>query len=234
MIEAILKLQKLNIEIDHIRSDAKVYPDQLSEAQKKYDVKKRVFDETKTRIQALKAELSDMKEKLSLEEQRLSKSRKKINELTKSYEYQAMKKEIESTERSNTELTTQIEEKNKEVEKAEGELTGIETEYKAVEDILNSVKSEVAVKVGEFDGVLNIKVEEAKELEAQCDRQLLSKYNLIRTRKYQDAIVAVISGACQGCFMNVPPQMANQMMQRKTTVETCPNCQRLIYWHEQK
>ncbi len=234
MIEAILKLQKLNSEIDHLRSDAQVHPDRLMDAQKSYDTKKRKFDESKTRIQALKAELGDFQNTLSLEEQRLTKSRKKINELDKAYEFQAMKKEIESTERSNEELSAKIKEKSAEVAKAEADFASIEPEYKKSEDLLTSIRSEVEVKIGEFDGVLNQKLDEVKQLEAACDKVLLSKYKLIRQRKYQDAIVAVVSGACQGCFMNIPPQMANMMRQRREQIDTCPNCQRLIFWHEEK
>ena len=75
-------------------------------------------------------------------------------------------------------------------------------------------------------------LEEAKKLEADCDKGILSKYRLIRQRRHEDAIVSVISGSCQGCFMNIPPQMANQMQRNKQIIETCPNCQRLIFWNE--
>lgn len=234
MIEEILKLQKLNLEIDGIRSDAQVFPDQLSTVQKIFDTKKRKYDESKTRIQALRTELSDLQNTLSLEEQRLTKSRKKVNEITKSYEFQAMKKEIESTERSNAELTNQILQKTQEIERVEKDFVLIETDFKTAEENLTSVRSEVEVKVGEFDGVLQKKLEEIKSLESSCNPQLLSKYRLIRQRKHLDAIVPIVNGACQGCFMNVPPQMANLMLRKKEVLETCPNCQRLIYWHEEK
>jgi len=229
MIEAILKLQQLNIEIDHIRSDAQVFPDKLSEVQKAYDSKKKKYDDAKNRLAATKAELADFQNTLALEEQRLGKSRKKLNELNKSYEFQAMKKEIESTERSNAELSAKITEKAQEIEKNQAEFATVEEAFKQAEAALNEVKAEVEVKSTEFNGVLNQKLEEAKLLEAACDRQILSKYNLIRNRKYQDALVAVIGGACQGCFMNIPPQMANQMQRSKQVIETCPNCQRLIF-----
>jgi predicted nucleic acid-binding Zn-ribbon protein len=232
MIEQMLKLQQLNMEIDHIRSDAQVFPDKLSEVQKIYDTKKKKFDDSKNKLQAVKAELGDFQNTLSLEEQRLIKSRKKLNELDKAYEYQAMKKEIDSTEKSNQELNQKITAKAAEVEKFQADFTKVEEDFKVAESNLNAIKAEAEVKTSEFTGVLNQKLEEAKQLEAQCDKSILSKYNMIRTRKYQDALVAVTLGACQGCFMNIPPQMANQMQRSKLIVETCPNCQRLIFWNE--
>lgn len=234
MVEQLLRLQMLNAEIDVIRSDAQVFPDKLAEVQKVFDSKKKKYDDAKNRQLAMKAETADMQEKLSLEEQRLIKSRKKLNELTKPYEFQAMKKEIEFTERSNQDLSAKIAFKNQEVEKAQTDFAAIETDYKQAEEALNAVRAEAEVKFTEFNGVLNQKMEEAKKLEAECDKVILSKYNLIRNRKYQDALVAVTAGACQGCFMNIPPQMANQMQRNKQIIETCPNCQRLIFWHEEK
>ena len=45
------------------------------------------------------------------------------------------------------------------------------------------------------------------------------------------AVVSVRNGTCQGCNMNIPPQLYN-VLQRGVTVETCPSCHRIIYWEE--
>jgi hypothetical protein len=42
-------------------------------------------------------------------------------------------------------------------------------------------------------------------------------------------IIAVIDAVCQGCHMNIPPQMYNEL-QRGDNLTKCPMCQRLIYW----
>ncbi|MEZ4704789.1 MAG: C4-type zinc ribbon domain-containing protein [Bdellovibrionota bacterium] len=231
-IESILKLQQLDQEIDLIKSDAQVFPDRLKEVQDEYDQKKLRFDEISTRIKALEAEKADLTDTLSLEEQRLAKSKKKLNEISKSYEYQALKKEIESTERNNTLLETQIKEKESDIEKTSVEMTSAKEEYEKVQERLDAIQGEVTVKMGELDGVLSEKTKEQEHLEGDCDKAILSKYRMIRSRRYADALVPVISGSCQGCFMNVPPQMFNQMLQDQTKIHQCPNCQRLIFWKE--
>jgi hypothetical protein len=45
------------------------------------------------------------------------------------------------------------------------------------------------------------------------------------------AVVSVRNGTCQGCNMNIPPQLYN-VLQRGQTIETCPSCHRIIYWEE--
>ena len=37
------------------------------------------------------------------------------------------------------------------------------------------------------------------------------------------------NGTCQGCNMNIPPQLYN-ILQRGDAIELCPNCNRIIYW----
>ncbi len=41
----------------------------------------------------------------------------------------------------------------------------------------------------------------------------------------------VSNGTCRGCNMNIPPQLFN-VLQRGTSIETCPYCHRIIFWEE--
>ena len=59
---------------------------------------------------------------------------------------------------------------------------------------------------------------------------VLKRYGNIRMRRGL-AVVSVRNGTCQGCNMNIPPQLYN-VLQRGQTVETCPSCHRIIYWEE--
>jgi uncharacterized protein len=41
----------------------------------------------------------------------------------------------------------------------------------------------------------------------------------------------VTSGTCGGCHMTIPPQLYNILI-RGNSIESCPNCHRIIYWDE--
>ena len=45
------------------------------------------------------------------------------------------------------------------------------------------------------------------------------------------AVVPVVNGVCKGCHMAIPPQLYN-IIQRGLSMETCPSCNRIIYWEE--
>jgi predicted nucleic acid-binding Zn-ribbon protein len=38
----------------------------------------------------------------------------------------------------------------------------------------------------------------------------------------------VVGNTCRGCNRHIPPQL-NIVLQRANSVETCPNCHRIIY-----
>jgi predicted nucleic acid-binding Zn-ribbon protein len=61
---------------------------------------------------------------------------------------------------------------------------------------------------------------------ARVHPPLLQRYETVR-RKRMPALVTVVAGTCQGCNMNVPPQLYNTL---KTTLGTdiCPSCHRII------
>jgi uncharacterized protein len=71
---------------------------------------------------------------------------------------------------------------------------------------------------------------EREKLAAEVKPEVLKRYSNIRMRRGL-AVVSVRNGTCQGCNMNIPPQLFI-VLQRGVTVETCPSCHRIIYWDE--
>ncbi|EKD38700.1 MAG: hypothetical protein ACD_75C00638G0001, partial [uncultured bacterium] len=57
----------------------------------------------------------------------------------------------------------------------------------------------------------------------------LRKYNTLRERRNGKAVVNVVDGVCQGCFMAIPPQLYNQLLRGDQLLE-CPTCQRMIHY----
>ena len=65
------------------------------------------------------------------------------------------------------------------------------------------------------------------QITGKIDAALLKRYeHCLRSRGI--AVVPVREGICQGCHMKVPPQL-NNILARFDSIESCPNCQRLIY-----
>ncbi len=66
------------------------------------------------------------------------------------------------------------------------------------------------------------------EAAGKVDPALLSRYENIKRRRAGVALASVVGNTCQGCHRHIPPQL-NIVLQRADSVETCPNCHRIIY-----
>jgi predicted nucleic acid-binding Zn-ribbon protein len=61
---------------------------------------------------------------------------------------------------------------------------------------------------------------------------LLKKYETIKDRNNGLAVVSVWKEVCDGCHMNIRPQLYNEL-QKSAALLFCPNCNRIIYWYDQ-
>ena len=62
----------------------------------------------------------------------------------------------------------------------------------------------------------------------KIDGLVLRKYDMLRVRRNGKAVVGVINGVCQGCFMSIPPQHFNNILKGDRMLE-CPTCQRILF-----
>jgi predicted nucleic acid-binding Zn-ribbon protein len=112
-------------------------------------------------------------------------------------------------------LTTQIaEEKN--LIKGEKKLVAEETEMvrSNIEKINKGKKQKDSVRLQRSKGL---------------KPNMLRKYDTLRQRRKGVAVVNVIAGVCQGCYMSLPPQKFNMLLKGDQLFD-CPTCQRMIYY----
>ena len=87
--------------------------------------------------------------------------------------------------------------------------------------------TELRGKLGEAEGQVKALEGRRSSVAEAVDPTLLRRYETIRKKKLP-AIVGVVAGTCQGCNMNVPPQLYNQLRTSLGT-DVCPSCNRIIY-----
>jgi hypothetical protein len=67
-----------------------------------------------------------------------------------------------------------------------------------------------------------------KVIALQLDQEILKQYDRTAELSNGLAVVAVKDAVCQGCYMNIPPQMYNEL-HRFDSLMFCPHCQRIVY-----
>jgi len=95
-----------------------------------------------------------------------------------------------------------------------------EQEKKTIENDLNSIDTDI------LDW-------EKKRIDVRKNvaEDLLAKYEKIKKRNQGIGVISVWKSVCNGCHMNIPPQLYNEL-QKSNQLFSCPNCDRIIYFQD--
>ncbi len=170
----------------------------------------------------------DKETDMKAEEVQLSKAKAKLGQVKTSKEYMATQREVETTRKMAAETEGMLLEVMQASEQARSRITAHEGDVDKLRQHVAAEEAEAAGKLSGLDAEL-AKLKQERDAAARNVRpDVLKKYGAIRMRRGL-AVVPVHNGTCRGCNMNIPPQLFNTL-QRGTSLELCPNCNRIIYW----
>ncbi len=133
------------------------------------------------------------------------------------------KKEVKEKEEKAVAIMEEVEQLTAEIEEHKNLLKG-ETEL---------LKEETAAVEKNIEKITKGKKTKLKKRDAHAENlhaPLLTKYDNLRKHRNGLAVVNVLQGVCQGCFMAIPPQQYNLLLRGDDHFD-CPTCQRIMY-HE--
>ena len=108
----------------------------------------------------------------------------------------------------------------KEIEIAESSRGDIETEIISILEALDTIDADV------------VDWEKKRiNLQKNVSDDLLARYEKIRNRNKGVGVISVWKAVCNGCHMNIPPQLYNEL-QKSNELLSCPNCSRIIYFQD--
>ncbi len=228
-LQLLWKLQMVERNIEEAQKDKRAYPLELERLEgllKSLEDKK---EEKKRRIEELERERRTKEGELELEKERIKRSQLRLLEVKTNKEYQALLKEIEWAKELNSQgeevvikILEEIDQLNDDYkyvkERAEKERGGIEGDIEKAKEQMVQVEKDIA-KWRETN----------EEIIKELDPRLLKRYNTIKEKRDGIAIVLVKNEVCQGCYVNIPPQIYNEV-QKNLEIILCPNCNRILYW----
>jgi uncharacterized protein len=228
-LDQLVALQAIDLEIDKIENAVKTEQSALDKQVSALALREAVIEELQEKISGLQKENRTLEGETADRMDRVRERQSKMMQVQTGREQAALLKEIEEAKRSVKEneekilaimesvekLTTQIiEEKN--LLKGEKVLVAEKTErVRASIEAINKGKKDIEKK--------------RATCAAKIKAGVLRKYDTLRQRRSGLAVINVLDGVCQGCFMAIPPQKFNLLL-RGNQMFDCPTCQRLIYY----
>ena len=232
-IDTLVKLQQIGLETEKRVAYLEGVPIQIKNLDTRLDEFNRNVENDENLITELNKKYRTYESDIQLNVAKIEKSQEKLRLVKTNKEYQSSLKEIDDIKAANSKLEDEMLEFLEQIETAEQSLNDNKQQYSRVVDDLEHEKKSLieAAKQGEKE-LAGLQLER-DAVAAELDAKLMDifKYQL---SKQGDGIgiVEVINEVCQGCYMNIPPQMYNDL-QRGISLKYCPSCERIIYWQDQ-
>ena len=226
-LKALEALQTIDVQIAELLRGGEEYPRKLGELESQLGAARGSVEVERTRLADVERQKKTLEEQLAADKDKVKKWEGRLTEQRSTREYSALAREIDIAKKQNETAAAEIVELARQAEAVRGTVAEREASFKTAESALVTRMKAIRSDMGDIDkrkkNLDTKRAEAAKAIPAST----LRRYEVIQ-KKRVTAIVPIIGGACQGCHMNVPPQMNNEL--RATgRIDTCPSCFRMIY-----
>ena len=227
----LIELQRNDLEIKEIKIKNETLPDKIVELDTEFQYLEGRVEEEGRRFEELNMTHREEEESLKRGIESLKKTRNRLLEVKTNKEYHAMLKEIETNEEKNSEIEDRIIYILEEIDDVREGLKSKEEELNAYRLKYERERSEIEKEINSVDSELLACQKKIDDVSEKIDADLFKKYEIIKEKRNDIAVISVWNGVCGGCHMNIPPQMYNEL-QKSEDLMLCPNCNRIIYWSD--
>jgi uncharacterized protein len=227
-IKQLTELQVIDLEIAKLDAEISTEQADLATKEESFNEIQTSIDELKEKIEAAETQRRELEAELQDELSRIKERQSKMMQVQTNREYQSLLKEIEDGKKNIKEKEEEIvrimetSEANAKIMAEQENL--VKDEQKELADMKAKVQKHTQSIEGKKSKIVVKREAKAKNIKTAA----LRKYDMLRIRRNGKAVVGVINGVCQGCFMSIPPQHFNNIL-KGDTILNCPTCQRILF-----
>jgi len=227
-LKALEELQQIDLDTGGLDAEAQQIPRRRADIESGLGAARKVYQGEQKRVDDNERERRGIEQLLALERDKVKKWEGRLGEIRTPREYAALSREIDIAKKTNdtqSENLRTLQATGADLRKAmENAADALSEREMAAEVELQ----ELAAREGEFARRRTELEGRRGEAARRVDPALLSRYEGIKKRRAGVAVAAVVGQTCRGCNRNIPPQLFI-VLQRAESIETCPNCNRIIY-----
>lgn len=227
-IEILASLQSVDREIKEQTGIKQGLLSELATKEKEIEVKKREIAQLSLVLAEKEKNRAEKDRVLQEEGRKAVDKRMRMNKIKNIKELQALQREIEQIKQSNGELEETLIQVMEELDVVKAEIKTKQDEMAVMQGEWKQKQEALKAQINGIDQAVSEAANRRQSIAAQVGSDLISRYELIFSRRGGTAVVEVSSGICQGCYMNIPPQLWNEII-RSDKVHLCPSCQRILY-----
>lgn len=222
------KLQAVDGDIFRLRRERASKPKLIEDLEARRNDEQAAVRGIEEKIKANQVKRKQRELDLQAKEDGVKKLQAQLYQLKTNKEYQAMQQEIEGQKADKSRVEDDILVLMEEADTLNQGLAKEKALFADAEKHLNEDKKVIEGEIAALDKRMAELEAERAAAAVQVDKKVLAHYEKVLSGRDGVAIVAVKDNACQGCFMNLPPQMINEIKMNDKVI-TCESCARILY-----
>lgn len=228
VIEDLRELQKIDLDVHRIDTQLKEIPGKAAELKSQLDRIHGIIDRERKQLADDEGWLKELESEVAMQNELMTKSRGKLSGARNEREMNAAQREIDMIKGAIGMREKEMLRLLEAIETLRRSVGTKEEQFRELEEGLRAKQEEADRQVAVLQAERETYAGQRASLEARIPVDVRAMYDRIRRRRPQ-AMVEVISGTCQGCHLQIPPQTYNEL-QVGARILQCPNCTRIIYY----
>jgi predicted nucleic acid-binding Zn-ribbon protein len=229
-LSLLINLQKFDSLILEKQAVIKEIPAKISEVELPIKKAQALLDKLKQTRESLEKKRRDKERQLDDISEKIKKQKARTTDIKTNKEYQALLKEIETSEKERYAVEDEILNLMEEIDNASKQERMEEAKLKSEKDKLDVYREKLRTEVSMAEKEMLAIREERSKIVDSVDKELYTLYmNLIESGNGM-AISEAKEEVCQGCNMNIPPQLFVEIKKNEEILQ-CPQCRRILFFN---
>ena len=228
-LELLWELQKIDLSLKSMSEERDRYPKEVKKLDENQNMERERIQKERGKIELLEKERRRKEGHLNTEQEKIKRAEGRMFDVKTNKEYQALLSEIDGIKEANSREEEEILQVMDEIDELKKDLSKREKEMAITVERIEAEKRKIQERMVQGDAVWKQQIERREVLSKQIETKLIKLYNTLKEKRQGVGVVSAKQETCQGCFVNVPPQMFIEV-QKNNSLIRCPHCNRILYW----
>jgi hypothetical protein len=228
-LKLLWELQKIDLELKGIKEEKDRYPKEIKKLDEKQKIEMERIQKEREKVESLEKTRRQKEGHLNTEQEKIKRAEGRMSEVKTNKEYQALLSEIDTIKEANSRIEEEILQVMDEIDELKKDLSKREKEMGSTLEKIEGERKKLQERTAQGEKAWSERVERRELLSKQIESKLVKLYNTLKEKRQGVGVVSVKNETCQGCFLNVPPQMFIEV-QKNNALVRCPHCNRILYW----
>ncbi|MBX3411197.1 MAG: phospholipase [Pirellulales bacterium] len=229
---SLLELHRIHQQLSDLEDRLERGPKQVRARQGNVTRLEEELNSAKNQVKQTMMQADQKQLQLKSNEAKIKELRVKLNQCSTNREFQALKDQIAADEMANSVLADEILEALEKVDDLKRLVIDAEGQVAKGREELAKVETTVREQEGLIRGDIDRLRAELATAEALLPVDVRDGYDRIVRSRGSDALASVQGDVCGGCFQQLTPNMANELLLGR--VVFCKSCGRMLYLSEER